>query len=59
MLVQVAANGVATNDLHAHALIKLPEIAKKPRDVHFSDAGYQHLAEKVVQEITRALARIE
>ena len=51
----MTANGVATNDLHGHALIKLPAIASKPGDVHFSPAGYQHLAEKVVHEITTAL----
>lgn len=50
------ANGVATNDLHSHALKKLPQIASQPGDVHFSQAGYKHLAKKVVASIKAAVS---
>ena len=49
-------HGIATNELHSHALQKLPAIASQPGDVHFSKAGYRHLAEQVVREITAALS---
>lgn len=48
-------NGVCTNDLHAHALLKLPEIKKGKGDVHFTPAGSAYLAEKVASEIESAL----
>lgn len=48
-------NGVAINPLHGHALKKLPGIASKPGDVHFTKAGYAYLAEQVAREIGGAL----
>lgn len=50
-------NGIQINFLHAHAQKKLPEIAKKPGDVHYTPAGSQYLAEKVAEEIQKALAK--
>ncbi|MDC0497352.1 acetylxylan esterase [bacterium] len=49
------ANGVLVNDLHKHALLKLPAIMVREGDVHFTEEGYRHLAEKVAAEITTAL----
>lgn len=49
------ANGIAINDLHTHAMKELPGIAIKPGDVHFTTAGYQHLAAQVAQEIRSVL----
>lgn len=46
---------VTTNDLHSHALKKLPEIASKPGDVHFTKEGSAWLAEKVATEILKVL----
>lgn len=51
------ANGVLINDLHSHALLKLPETQTKKGDVHFTGPGYQHLATKVASEISAALAK--
>ena len=51
------ANGVAINDLHAHARLKLPEIMVKEGDVHFNESGYRHLADKVVAEILSSLEK--
>ncbi len=51
------ANGVLINDLHSHALLKLPEIMAQEGDVHFNDSGYRHLADKVVAEILSSLAK--
>ena len=51
------ANGVAINDLHAHARLKLPEIMAKEGDVHFNNPGYRHLADKVVAEILSSLEK--
>lgn len=48
-------HGVRTNDLHSHALKKLPEIGKGRGDVHFTPEGYRHLAEKVSEEISLKL----
>ena len=48
-------HGVAINDLHAHALRKLPAIALKKGDVHFTAAGCAHLAEKVAETISARL----
>lgn len=48
-------HGIAINDLHSHALEKLPDIATKPGDVHFNHAGNVWLAEKVASEIEKAL----
>jgi len=49
-------NGVLINDLHSHALLKLPEIQKKNGDVHFTTQGYAYLAEKVSLEISLVLS---
>ena len=49
------ANEIQINDLHAHALLKLPEIMAQEGDVHFNETGYQHLADKVVAEILSAI----
>ena len=51
------ANGVAINDLHAHALLKLPDIMAKEGDVHFNEPGYRHLADKVAAEILSSLEK--
>ena len=48
-------HGVTINDLHSHALKKLPGIATKPGDVHFNKDGNVWLAEKVAAEIERVL----
>lgn len=50
------ANGVKINDLHSHALLKLPEAMVREGDVHFTEQGYIHLASKVVMELSAALA---
>ena len=49
-------NGIAINDLHSHALLKLPGIKKMKGDVHFTTQGYIYLAEKVANEILLQLA---
>lgn len=46
---------VITNDLHSHALKRLPQIALKPGDVHFTEEGSAYLAEKVAEEILKVL----
>ena len=51
------ANGIQINELHAHALKKLPGIATKPGDVHYTSEGSTYLAEKVVEEIQKALSK--
>jgi lysophospholipase L1-like esterase len=51
----MAEQGVAINDLHAHALKKLPGIAVKKGDVHFNAAGCAHLAEKVAETVSARL----
>ena len=48
-------NGIAINDLHSHALKRLPGIATRPGDVHFNKEGCDWLAEKVAAEILQAL----
>ncbi|WP_145384918.1 SGNH/GDSL hydrolase family protein [Stieleria neptunia] len=53
------ANGVLINDLHSHALLKLPETQIRSGDVHFTQPGYVHLAEKVAHEISAVLAKQE
>jgi lysophospholipase L1-like esterase len=45
---------IPVNDLHRHALARLPEI-QRPADVHFTDPGSAYLAEKVAAEIEKAL----
>ncbi|MEO1616570.1 MAG: sulfatase-like hydrolase/transferase [Planctomycetota bacterium] len=51
------ANGIAINDLHSYALLKLPEIQIRQGDVHFTQPGYVHLAEQVAREIASGLER--
>ena len=48
-------NDILINDLHAHALKRLPEIQKKKGDVHFTSAGSAYLAEQVARSISVAL----
>ncbi len=50
-------NNIAINNLHAHALLALPKIQIKKGDVHFTKNGYNHLAEKVAEEILKALKK--
>jgi len=52
-------HGIQINDLHAHALKRLPEIASGPGNVHFSAAGSAYLAEQVAAEILKALPNQE
>lgn len=49
------ANGVVMNDLHSHALLKLPEIQSKKGNVHFTKKGYAHLAKKVAADLAKIL----
>ncbi len=51
------ANEITINDLHTHTLQRLPEIATKQGDVHFTKAGSKYLADQVVQEIKNLLAK--
>lgn len=48
-------NRILINDLHSHALRRMPEIQKSVGDVHFTPAGSRYLAEKVAAEIASAL----
>ncbi len=48
--------GIPTDDLNAHAAAKLKDV-QLPANVHYSDAGYKYLAEKVAKEIAAALPR--
>jgi len=48
------AEGLPTNDLHAHAKAKLSDI-QLPANVHFSPEGSKYLAEKVAAEIAATL----
>ncbi|MBB3207842.1 hypothetical protein FHS27_003669 [Rhodopirellula rubra] len=52
-------NHIAINDLHAHALQRLPEIQIKKGDVHFTKPGYAFLAEQVAREIASALDSLD
>ncbi len=49
-------NGVAVNDLYAFALPQLDKI-QRPANVHFTDAGSEALAGRVVAAIEKALAK--
>ncbi|WP_342803688.1 SGNH/GDSL hydrolase family protein [Pontiella sulfatireligans] len=49
-------HGIRINDLHSHALLKLPEVQKKKGDVHFTNEGYIYLAGKVAQEIAAVIS---
>lgn len=51
------ANEVKINDLHSHALLRLPETMVREGDVHFTEQGYIHLASKVATEVSAALAK--
>ncbi len=55
----MAKHGVATNDLHAHALEKLPGISLKKGDVHFTAAGNAHLAKKVAESVSACLKPVD
>lgn len=48
-------HGVEVNDLHARALEKLPGIAARPGDVHYTKAGYEWLGAQVADRIRAAL----
>ena len=48
-------NGIAINPLHAHALKRLPDIATKPGDDHFTAEGSAYLAAQVAEVIAKAL----
>ena len=50
-------SGIKINDLHAHALKKLPGIASGPGNVHYSSAGSAYLAEQVAEEISAELPK--
>jgi hypothetical protein len=50
----MAAAGVPTDDLYAHAKAKLAEV-QLPQNVHFTPEGSKYLAEKVAAEIEKAL----
>jgi hypothetical protein len=52
-------NGIAINDLHTHALLKLPGIALKKGDVHFTAEGSAHLAEKVSESVSARLKPVD
>ncbi len=49
-------NGVAIDDLNTHITPYLEKM-QNPRDVHYSAAGSEHLAKKVAESITQALAK--
>ena len=51
------ASDVSVNDLHSHALEKLPETMVREGDVHFTEPGYIHLANKVAAEISSVLVK--
>ncbi|MEM0925811.1 MAG: SGNH/GDSL hydrolase family protein [Planctomycetota bacterium] len=50
------ANEISINDLHQHALLKLPETMVRAGDVHFTEPGYIHLAKKVAEKISESLS---
>lgn len=47
-------NGVTINDLNAWMAPRFEEL-HKPKDLHYTDAGSEHLARKVAEAITQAL----
>ena len=49
-------NRIRIDELHAHALKRLPAIQQQEGDVHFTPQGYAYLAEKVALEISTALS---
>jgi acyl-CoA thioesterase-1 len=52
----MAAAGIATDDLHAHAQAKLKEV-QLPANVHYTPEGYSYLAGKVASVIEAALPK--
>lgn len=52
----MAENGVAVDDLNAHITPKLATL-QNPRDVHYSPAGSEYLAQQVAAEIGKALGK--
>lgn len=50
-------NGIAIDDLYAHALKKGPSAYIEAANVHFSEAGYDYLAEAVAASIAKAMSR--
>lgn len=52
----MAENNVAIDDLNAHITPNLATM-QNPRDVHYTAAGSEHLAKKVAEEISKALAK--
>lgn len=53
----MAKHGIATNDLHAHALGKLPGIAMKKGDIHYTPGGYAYLAGKIADSVSEQLRK--
>jgi acyl-CoA thioesterase-1 len=49
-------NGVTLNDLNAWMTPRFEEL-HKPKDLHYTDAGSEHLAQKVAEAITQVLTK--
>jgi hypothetical protein len=49
------SHNIQINELHAHAMKKLPEIKKQDGDVHYTPEAYAYLAMKVAKQIEVAL----
>ncbi len=49
--------GIPTDDLYSHARAKLQDIQLPNANVHYSDSGYQYLAEKVAAAIEPQLPK--
>lgn len=49
-------HGIPTNDLHAWVLPRFEEL-QTPQDLHYQQAGYEFLGEKVAAEIEKVLSR--
>jgi lysophospholipase L1-like esterase len=52
----MAENGVAIDDLNTHITPKLATM-QNPKDVHYTSAGSEYLAQQVADSITKALAK--
>jgi hypothetical protein len=50
-------HNILIDDLYAHALKKLPDIQLKPGDVHFTNPGYDYLAEEVARSIRTVIEK--
>ncbi|HZK81605.1 MAG TPA: SGNH/GDSL hydrolase family protein [Humisphaera sp.] len=48
-------HGIAIDDLYTHAMKRTPGIYIGAGDVHFSESGYEYLAEAVAQAVGKAL----